>query len=394
MNKKKNNKLAVAILASGLGERFGGPVPKQYNKINDRLIIEHTLDNFIKNTKVNDIYIVYNKKHDIYIYPLKKKYKSVSFVLGDKSRQRSALKAIMLINKKRIYKYILIHDAVRPFVSNSLIDNIISKLSTANAVIPVIQINDSVKVIRKRKVIKNINRSELFLSQTPQGFYLKDIVKAYSKINLNELSNYTDDAQILIDAGFQVNIINGEENNFKITNKNDLLRAQNMIGNQNIFKVGQGIDIHAFINGRNFKLFGANIPFNKTIKAHSDGDVGIHALIDAILGTLASGDIGALYPDNDKKYKNINSSILLKKTNDLLIKNKGKIVHIDNTIICEKPKLRKYVEKMRKIISNLLNLDIKSVSIKATTSEKLGFIGKNEGIAVLSIVTISFENEK
>ena len=188
----------------------------------------------------------------------------------------------------------MIHDAVRPFVSNSLINNIITKLSTANAVIPVIQINDSVKVIRKRKVIKNINRSELFLSQTPQGFYLKDIVKAYSKINLNELSNYTDDAQILIDAGFQVNIINGEENNFKITNKNDFLRAQNMIGNQNIFKVGQGIDIHAFINGRNFKLFGANIPFNKSIKAHSDGDVGIHALIDAILGTLSSGDIGAI----------------------------------------------------------------------------------------------------
>ena len=112
-----------------------------------------------------------------------------------------------------------------------------------------------------------------------------------------------------------------------------ILRAQNMIGNQNIFKVGQGIDIHAFINGRNFKLFGANIPFNKTIKAHSDGDVGIHALIDAILGTLASGDIGALFPDSDKKYKNIDFSILLKKTNDLLIKNKGKIIHIDNTIL-------------------------------------------------------------
>ena len=207
----------------------------------------------------------------------------------------------------------MIHDAVRPFVSKSLINNVITKLSTANAVIPVVQINDSVKTIRKRKVIKNIDRSELFLSQTPQGFYLKDIVKAYSKINLNKLSNYTDDAQILIDAGFQVNIINGEENNFKITNKNDFLRAQNMIGNQNIFKVGQGIDIHAFTNGKNFKLFGTNIPFNKSIKAHSDGDVGIHALIDAILGTLSSGDIGAHYPDNNKKYKNIDSLILLKK---------------------------------------------------------------------------------
>ncbi|MEC8100229.1 MAG: 2-C-methyl-D-erythritol 2,4-cyclodiphosphate synthase [Pseudomonadota bacterium] len=394
MNKKKNNKLAIAILASGLGERFGGSIPKQYKKIDDKLIIEHTLENFIKNTKVKDIYIVYNEKHKSYIYPLKQKYKSISFVLGDKSRQKSALKAITLINKKRIYKHILIHDAVRPFASTRLINNIIRKLSTTNAVIPVIQINDSVKVIRKRKVIKNIDRSELFLSQTPQGFYLKDIVKAYSKINLNKLSNYTDDAQILIDAGFEVNIINGEENNFKITNKNDLVRAQNMICNQKILKVGQGIDIHAFTNGRNFKLFGTNIPFNRSIKAHSDGDVGIHALIDAILGTLSSGDIGAHFPDSHKKYKDVDSLILLKKTYDLLNKNKGKIVHIDNTIVCEKPKLRKYIEKMRGIISNLLNLDIKSVSIKATTSEKLGFIGKNEGIAVLSIVTISFENEK
>ena len=394
MNKKKNNKLAVAILASGSGERFGGTTPKQYKKINNKQIIEYTLDIFIKNNKINNIYVVYNKKHKSFIAPLKKKYKNISFIIGDKSRQMSALKAINLVNKKKEYKYIMIHDAVRPFVSNSLINKVVTKLTTKNAVIPIIKINDSVKVIRKKKVIKNVDRSELFLSQTPQGFYLKDIVKAYSKIKLAKLSSYTDDAQILIDAGFEVNIIEGEEDNFKITNKNDFLKALNMISTQDIFKVGQGIDIHAFTIGRNFKLFGVTIPFNKSIKAHSDGDVGVHALIDAILGTLSSGDIGNHYPDNNKKYKNIDSLILLKKTNNMLIKNKGKIIHIDNTIVCEKPKLRKYVEKMRKVISNFLNIDIKSVSIKATTSEKLGFIGKNEGIAVLSIVTISFQNEK
>ncbi len=231
----------------------------------------------------------------------------------------------------------------------------------------------------------------MFLSQTPQGFFLKELMSAYNKINI--LTKYTDDAQIFIDAGYKVHIIEGDINNFKITNKNDYKRATRMFENI-IIKVGQGIDVHAFTTGKNFKLFGVNIPYDKTLKAHSDGDVGVHAIIDAILGTLSDGDIGTHFPDNKKKYKNINSLILLDKIKKLLVKNKGEIVHLDNTIVCEKPKMSKYIEKMREIISKFLNIKKDSVSIKATTTEKLGFIGKNQGIAVFSTVTVNFTNEK
>ena len=393
MNKKKNKNLAAVILASGLSVRFGGNTPKQYKKINNKTILEHSIESFTKVFNINDLYIVYNKKHEKYILPIKKKYKNMNFVIGGPSRQKSSLIALSVIFKKGMHKKIIIHDSARPFVTNSLIKKISKNLSLKKGVIPVIKINDSVKLIKKEKIIKNVDRKDLFLSQTPQGFLVNELMNAYNKISPTKLSDYTDDAQIFIDAGYRVNIIKGEENNIKITAKNDLERASQMLDN-NIIKVGQGIDVHAFTTGRNFKLFGVNIPFNKTIKAHSDGDVGVHALIDAILGTLADGDIGKHFPDNNKKYKNINSLALLERINKKLIKNNGKILHLDNTIVCEKPKINKYTEKMRKVIAQFLNIEIKSVSIKATTTEKLGFIGKNEGIAVFSIATINFVNEK
>ena len=394
MNKKKNNRLAVVILASGASERFGDSTPKQYQKINNKTILEYSIEKFIKSNKINSIYIAYNKKHKKYILPIKKKFKTISFILGGTSRQSSALKVLNFIYRKKLYRYVLIHDSVRPFVTISLVNKVINKLMLNKGVIPAIQINDSIKVINKKKVVKNLDRSNVFVSQTPQGFILNNLIEAYKKIEINKLHNYTDDAQIFVDAGFRVDIIKGESSNFKITEKNDFNKAKKMYSNDSLMKVGQGLDVHAFTAGKNFKLFGINIPYNKSIKAHSDGDVGVHALIDAILGTLSVGDIGTHFPDNDKKYKNINSLSLLKKTIKILQKNKGEIVHIDNTVVCEKPKINKYISKMRKVIADFLELDIKSVSIKATTTEKLGFIGRNDGIAVFSIATINFYYEK
>ncbi len=394
MNKKKNNNLAVVILASGASERFEDSTPKQYKKINNKTILEHSIGKFIKNNKINSIYVAYNKDHEKYILPIKKKFRRVNFILGAEHRQNSASKILNIIHKKRMYHYVLIHDSVRPFVTESLVNKVIKKLILSKGVIPAIQINDSIKLINKKKVIKNIDRSNVFISQTPQGFILKNLIDSYKKIAKNNLHNYTDDAQIFLEAGFRVDIIKGENDNIKITEKNDFIKAKKMYSNDTLIKVGQGIDIHAFTSGKNFKLFGVNIPFNKSIKAHSDGDVGVHALIDAILGTLSIGDIGTHFPDNDKKYKNINSLSLLKKTIKILDKKKGEITHIDNTVVCEKPKINKYISKMRKVIADFLDLDINSVSIKATTTEKLGFIGKNEGIAVFSTVTINFYYEK
>ncbi len=394
MNKKKNNRIAVVILASGTSERFEDATPKQYKKINNKTILEHSIDKFKKNNKINSIYITYNKNHKEYILPLKKKFSTISFLLGGTDRQKSASKVLNFIHKKKIYQYVLIHDSVRPFVTTSLVNKVIKKLLLNKGVIPAVQINDSIKVINKKKVVKNLDRNNIFTSQTPQGFILSNLIEAYKKIAINKLHNYTDDAQIFVEAGFRVDIIDGESSNFKITKKNDFIKAKKMYRNDCLIKVGQGIDIHAFTSGKNFKLFGVNIPYNKSIKAHSDGDVGVHALIDAILGTLSIGDIGTHFPDNDKKYKNINSLSLLKKTIKILQKNKGEIVHIDNTVVCEKPKINKYISKMRKVIADFLELDIKSVSIKATTTENLGFIGRNDGIAVFSTATINFYYEK
>ena len=391
MNKKKNNRTAAVILASGTGERFGGTIPKQYKKVLNQTILELSLKTFIKNSNINTIYVVFNIIHKKYIDPIKKKYKKIIFIQGENSRQKSSLNALNFIYKKKYYTNILIHDAVRPFTTNSIIDNIINGLKYAEGVIPVLKVADSIKLVKKDLIIKNIDRKDLYFSQTPQAFSIKKLKKAYDNIKKGSLKNYTDDAQIFTAAGFKVNITNGNENNIKITTLNDFKNAKKMIlSDKKTIKVGQGIDYHTFTEGNKIILFGIKIPFDKSIKAHSDGDLGVHALIDSILGTLSAGDIGTHFPDTNNKYKNVSSLELLNKILVLLKKNKGEIIHVDNTIICEKPKLQKYILKMRKKISNMLNIEIDSLSIKATTTEKMGFIGRGEGIAVHSIATIEY----
>ncbi len=329
MNKKKKNRTAAVILASGTGERFGGTIPKQYKKVLNQTILELSLKTFIKNSNINTIYVVFNIIHKKYIDPIKKKYKKIIFIQGENSRQKSSLNALNFIYKKKYYTNILIHDAVRPFTTNSIIDNIINGLKYAEGVIPVLKVADSIKLVKKDLIIKNIDRKDLYFSQTPQAFSIQKLKKAYDNIKKGTLKNYTDDAQIFTAAGFKVNITN-------------------------------------------------------------DGDLGVHALIDSILGTLSAGDIGTHFPDTNNKYKNVSSLELLNKILVLLKKNKGEIIHVDNTIICEKPKLQKYILKMRKKISNMLDIEIDSLSIKATTTEKMGFIGRGEGIAVHSIATIEY----
>ena len=170
MNNKKNNKYVAIILASGLGERFGGETPKQFKKINNKTVLEHTLEIFLNNKHINDIYVTYNKKHKNFIIPIKKKYKNLTFTTGEKTRQASSLKALKTLFKQKLYKYVIIHDSVRPLLTSTLLKQVIKSLLSKNSVIPVLKINDSVKFIKNRKVVKNVERKNLYLSQTPQGF--------------------------------------------------------------------------------------------------------------------------------------------------------------------------------------------------------------------------------
>lgn len=391
MNKKKNNKTATVILASGISDRFGGITPKQFKMIENKTILEISINIFLKVNKVSDLYVVYNTNHEKYIAVIKKKYNQIQFLKGGETRQLSSLNALNFIYQKKNYKNILIHDAARPIIEKKMIKFLIDNLKSADGVIPAIKITDSIKYVKNNFIFKNIERNNLYKAQTPQAFLIDKLKKAYDQFDKNELKHFTDDSEIFTTAGFKVKIIEGTQDNIKITSKNDLIRVKTkLMSNKKILKVGLGIDFHRFTKGNYLLLFGIKVPFIKSIKAHSDGDIGVHAVIDAILGTISSGDIGTYFPDADNKFKNISSLILLKKILLVLKKNKGKIIHIDNTIVCEKPKLQKYILNMREVIAKVLEINIEAFSIKATTTEKMGYIGRGEGIAVHSIATINY----
>ena len=393
MNNKKKNKTATVILASGTSDRFGGIIPKQYKKIENKTVLEISINIFLNMNIINDLYVVYHSNHEKYIAAIKKKYNQIQFLKGGQTRQLSSLNAINFIYKKKKYKNILIHDAARPIIQEKMIKLLIDNLKSADGVIPATKITDSIKYVKNNFIFKNIERNNLYNAQTPQAFLMDKLKKAYDQFNKNEFKYFTDDSEIFTTAGFKVKIIDGAQDNIKITSKNDFIRVKTkLMNNKKILKVGLGIDFHRFTKGNTLLLFGTKVPFIKSIKAHSDGDIGVHAVIDAILGTISSGDIGTYFPDTDKKFKNISSLILLKKILLVLKKNNGKIIHIDNTIVCEKPKLQKYIFKMREVIAKVLEIDIEAFSIKATTTEKMGYIGRGEGIAVHSIATINYGN--
>ena len=393
MEIEKNKRLAVLILASGTGERFSSKVPKQYCKINEKIILSMTIEIFIKLSFVNEIVIVVNKKHSKFLTPVKKKFPLLKFINGGDSRQLSSLKGLNFL-KKQNFKYVLIHDAVRPFVNRNLVKRLYLSLLKKKAVVPVVKIKDSVKLVKKKFILKDLDRNEIQCAQTPQGFVISELIQAYEKIKTSNLNKYTDDAQIFRNFKHKVYTVRGDDDNFKITTKKDLEFIKIKNGEGKIIKTGQGIDVHKFGKGNHITIFGKKIRYNKGLVGHSDADVGIHALIDAICGAINLGDIGKLFPDTDKKYKNIDSKILLKEVQKLVKKSNAKIIHTDNTVVCENPKISGHSLQMRKIISKILNLETANISIKATTTEKLGFLGKGEGIAAISIVTVEQKNIK
>jgi 2-C-methyl-D-erythritol 4-phosphate cytidylyltransferase/2-C-methyl-D-erythritol 2,4-cyclodiphosphate synthase len=280
----------------------------------------------------------------------------------------------------------LIHDSVRPNIKTNIINLVIEKLNDYNAVIPVIKITDSVKNISENLIKKHINREKLALAQTPQGFRYLDILAKHKQ---NKKKNLTDDSTLFT----KVYTVPGDPYNLKITNKLDLesLRKIMFRKKEYIQLSGLGIDVHKFDKNKTeyIRLGGIDIKFNKSLKGHSDADVVLHALVDSILACISGGDIGSIFSDKDPKWKNANSKIFIDHAINMLNKNKCILLHTDITIICEEPKISKYRDQMKNNIARMLNISNKNVSIKATTTEKLGFIGRKEGIMTQCLTTIS-----
>ena len=368
------------ILAGGINKRLKSKTPKPYIKINNKELIQYSIEAASAVKNINRIVIVYNIKHQKYLKD--KKFNKYLKVKGGKTRAESSYNALKKIKKYKC-KNILIHDAARANISNKLIEKIIKALENNNTAIPALHINDSIKKKIKKK-ISNVDRNNLYQIQTPQGFKFKEILK------LNERSfdpTITDDASLYINKNKKINLINGDINNIKITSKKDLETLSKF--KQKKIYYGIGFDVHRLVKNKKLFIGGINIPFHLGTLGHSDGDPVLHAIIDSILGACKMGDIGEKFSDKNKKYKNIRSTILLKNIINQIKIKKIYINNIDINIIIQKPKISKFKNKIVDSISKICEILPNQINIKGKTTEKLGLIGKEKAIACEVITSVA-----
>jgi len=389
------NKNAVVIVAAGRGERLGTEEgPKQYRMINGKSVLQHTVACFEAHPDIQAIQIVIHEDDaDLYAAAIVESPTILSPVIGGSSRQASCKAGVDRIHSLG-YQNVLIHDAARPFVTPATISNVLSGIDTGTGALPANAIADTVKKAEKNGiVVETVPRDTLFLAQTPQGFLTRDIQVAHEKAASEHLHAFTDDAAVAEYAGLSVVLVEGNVGNFKITTKQDLARAKEIIEmNHSIpdVRTGSGYDVHTLGPGNGVILCGLEIPHTKSLQGHSDADVGLHALTDALLGTIGAGDIGSHFPPSDPQWKGASSDRFIEHAVKLVREAGGVITNMDVTIICEAPKIGPHRDAMREKVSAICDVDLSRVSVKATTNEKIGFIGREEGIAAIATVSVSF----
>ena len=375
--------LACVIVAAGVSNRISGVLPKQYRMIGGHSVLELSIRAILVDHRIEGVRCVINAKHlDLYetCTAAIKDRRLLPPAIGGASRSesvRNGLKALQSIAPS----YVLIHDAARPFLPAIVLDSVVNALGACEAVMPVLPVSDT--VWRQMPTsFALVDRSDLWRAQTPQGFRYKAIVDAYETYS----GTATDDIAVALAARMRIARVDGSEHNFKITTDEDFCRARRNVAVD--LRTGNGFDVHAFCPGSFVTLCGVKIPFGFGLLGHSDADVAMHAITDAIFGGLADGDIGTWFPPTDNKWKNAESKIFLTKAVELCADKSFDISHIDCTIICELPKISVFALEMRKSISAICRIDISRVSIKATTTERLGFIGRGEGIAAMASATL------
>ena len=372
--------LFLIILAAGDSKRLKSHVSKPYLKINNKTLIEHSINEFKNFHIIKKVVIVYNKKHKKQLDKIS--LKNTLKIHGGLTRQESVFKALKKIRKMGCKK-VLIHDAARPFPTAKLINRLILKLKKNDAVIPVIKVNDATKRVNENIIFKNIQRNNLRYAQTPQGFTFK---KIYEKHKENKKLSLDDDSALFTNFGEKVSVINGSKKNLKVTDSEDLNIIRLIKKGKTFY--GIGFDVHRLIKKRKLYLGGIKIPFDFGLEGHSDADPVLHALIDSLLGAAKLGDIGKLFSDKNKKFKNIRSTILLKKVVEILKLKNFSINNVDINIIAQKPKIKKYSKKIVKKISEICEINPNQINIKGKTTEKLGIIGKGRAIASEVITSI------
>ncbi len=358
------------LLAAGKGKRFKSNALKQFINYKNKPLFMHSIDKAIRSNLFKEIVLVTNNK-------IKLKNNKIKIIKGGKERYISSYKALKFIKNKK-FKNVFIHDAARPDFSISLLKNLNKYLEKNKAVVPYINTDNSTKYISKNKIV-NLKRERVLLTQTPQCFRFKTLYN----LSKNNKTLVTDEATLFLNNNKKVKFIKGEKTNIKITKKSDLDTPP--------IKTfyGIGFDIHRLVKNKKLYLGGIKIPFHSGLKGHSDGDVILHSIIDAILGALRKKDIGSLYPSNKNKFKNIRSPKMLIPIIADLENNNYFINNLDINLICERPKITKYRNKITNSLIKIMNIDKSIINLKGKTVEKLGLIGKENAIACEAIVSIS-----
>lgn len=379
------NSIAL-IVAAGSGTRLGGEVPKQYLPLAGRAVLRHSVETFLRHPAIAGVRVVISAEHRALYDSAVAALPILPPVAGGASRQdsvRNGLESLADLRPDRV----LIHDAARPFLTGEIVDRTLAALDDSPGAVVAVPVTDTLKRGQEGRVTGTIDRGGLWRAQTPQAFRYADILAAHRQAKGAAM---TDDAAVAEAAGLPVKLVMGAEDNFKITTADDLRRAERLVGGgSQEFRTGTGYDVHRFAAGDGVTICGVRVAHEQSLEGHSDADVGLHALTDAILGTIGAGDLGSHFPPGDPRWRGADSAQFLTHAAGLVAAKGGRVAHVDVTLICERPKIAPHRAAMIARIAAILGLDEGRVSVKATTTEGLGFTGRREGIAAQAVATIA-----
>lgn len=386
-------------MAAGNGTRAPGSIPKQYRLLGNKPVLRYAVEVFSRHPHISKVFVVINPDHAAFYATAMQAMDSAEPIWGGTTRQESVRLGLEAIAASGVdVDFVLIHDGARPFVRPKTVDAVLAALETHSAAIPGLALVDTLRTLGPAREnctpesTRILDRSHTIATQTPQGFHFKTILAAH---RAGVEACVTDDAAIAEHAGIPVAVVPGDPQNIKLTTEDDFMHADRYLAHAVETRIGQGFDVHRLLardgthgNAGTVRLCGVDIPHTHYLEGHSDADVGLHALVDAVLGALGEGDIGEHFPPSDARWKGTDSIEFLKYSVELLAKRGGSIVNLDITLLCEMPKITPYKDRMRLRIAESAGCDVSRVNIKATTTEKLGFMGRGEGIAAQAIATI------
>jgi 2-C-methyl-D-erythritol 4-phosphate cytidylyltransferase/2-C-methyl-D-erythritol 2,4-cyclodiphosphate synthase len=391
--------VTAIIVAAGRGVRAGTAGPKQYQSLAGETVLARAVRVFLDHPEVSGVRVIIHAEDlDLYaqsMETLSGHLKLMTPVTGGAERQDSVRLGLESLTDTAP-EIVLIHDAARPFIDAATISRVIAATRETGGAIAALPVFDTIKKAdgaAHPAINTTVPREGLWRAQTPQGFRFAPILAAHRAAKGQTL---TDDAAVAERAGLKVSLVAGSPDNMKITQAEDFGMAKILLGRKNVmmeFRCGHGFDVHEFEDGDAVILCGVAVPHTKKLKGHSDADAGMHALTDAILGAIGAGDIGDHFPPSDNKWKGAPSRIFLEKARDLVVERGGAVTHCDVTLICEAPKIGPHRAAMRKALAEIIGIEETRVSVKATTTEELGFTGRREGIAAMATATVRLPAE-